>query len=211
MDEFWICNVDFIKGFCFQFIKRTDNLQLSAVRTFPDRYRDTPVSLSWNCPVTGIVYPVVESAFSGPFRYPFNFSDFIQHFLLDVGNFKEPLFGCTVNDRSFTSPAYSVSVLNGFWSVHQAFIFQIFDDLSVFFFCKFVSVFACFISKASVFTYRTENWNSISFTDFKIVRTVSRCGVYKTCTFAEFNMVTRQYPVNSIYFIKFSMFWNFIH
>ena len=43
-------------------------------------YRKTPR-------ITGVVNPIVESAFSSPFRYPFHLIDFIQHLLFDVSDF----------------------------------------------------------------------------------------------------------------------------
>src|SRR5207253_1648965 len=78
-------------GYLLQLSSRSYYIMLSTFLACPDREWGSPVPLTADNPVPGTNQPCVESFGPCPFRRPSDSLVFLNHFLLELGDFDEPL------------------------------------------------------------------------------------------------------------------------
>ena len=181
----------FCKEFGYSFDGFFVDMSLTAFFTVEDRNWNTPSSLTGNTPVRTSAYHVFDTTFT-PTRDPVDAFDCFQSFLFEVIDRAEPLFGCTVNDRMFTSPAVWILMHDFFNSKHVTGFSQISSNHFVCFIGGQTYEFACCFGHMTFCINRnndTDFWVAV-YTNFKVFGTVTRSGMNTAGTAVESYMVT---------------------
>ena len=94
-----------------KFFFAADNLDFSAVRTYPYRKRRTPVSLSRNTPVDDVFEEVTHTAGADSRRHPVDGSVVFEKLVSDFRHLDKPAGTRIVKQRSIATPAERIAVL----------------------------------------------------------------------------------------------------
>ena len=94
-----------------QFLSAANRKLMSAVITFPDIKRSSPITVTGNPPILYILKPVPKSAFSDCFRNPVDLFIIIDQILFYRRHFDEPGRTCIIDQRRSTSPAVRIIML----------------------------------------------------------------------------------------------------
>src|SRR5947208_6007738 len=100
----------------------------SAFLACPDGERGSPVALATDDPVASTNKPGVESFGPCPFWCPSDSLVLPDHFLLELGNFDEPLVCGSQDEGGLASPAMRIRVFDRLFSEEQSLGFKILDD-----------------------------------------------------------------------------------
>ena len=100
----------------------------SAFLACPDGERGSPVALATDDPVASTNKPGVESFGPCPFWGPSDSLVLLDHFLLELGNFDEPLVCGSQDEGGLASPAMRIRVFDRLFSEEQSLRFKILDN-----------------------------------------------------------------------------------
>ena len=176
-------------GNCFD--RLLVDVEFSTFFAVEDWNWNTPQSLTGDTPVGAVGDHVLDAAFT-PSRNPFNLFDFTDCIFFEILHRAEPLFGCTVDDWVFTSPAVWVLMDNLFNRKQQVAVLQLFRNRFVGFIGGQTLKFACILGQLADVVHRHNDWNLriVVDTNLKVLYTMSRRGMYTTGTGIQCDVVT---------------------
>ena len=178
----------------FDLVYRTEYDSLAALVALPYRYRSRPVSVSGDVPVTGIFEPLAESAVLNGLGYPVDILVLGDQLVLDLGNIEVPGIHSLVYQRSLTSPAVRIVMLDGTVSNSLTLLVKEADNCGVHLDNVLLAVLLIevgyFLGESALCVNGVHQRDSVVLAGPVVVLTESGSGMYDTNTFVSADIVS---------------------
>ena len=129
----WAVQLDIIRAVVrhfLQFRNAADGMLMSTL-TLPDIQRSSPVTVTADTPVLNIFQPVAETALTDTFRDPVDSIIIRDQIVLNIRHLNEPRFASVIDQRSITSPAVWITMLELRSIEQQSSCFQILQHFRI--------------------------------------------------------------------------------